>query len=386
MKKKIGILGSTGSIGTNSLEVIRNLNRQGFECEIVFLSCNNNIGKFIEQVKEFKPVTVVLHNKSKLEDLKNAGISELPEIMTGYDSLTELVNRENYDILINSLVGFVGLVPTLEALKRGKRVALANKETLVVAGQLINDALLESNAELLPIDSEHSAIFQCLTGENHDDIHKIILTASGGPFRGYSIDELEAVTVEQALRHPNWNMGNKITIDSATLMNKGLEVIEAKWLFNIDVNDIEVIIHPQSIIHSMVEFRDGSIKAQMGVPDMKVPIQYAITYPKRYGNNFTKMNFLNSGNLEFFKPDFNTFRCLKLAFDCIEKGGTYPTVLNAANEVAVDLFLNRNIGFLDIPAIIERELDAHNNVLNYELQDLIKIDKLTRNNVLNKNL
>ncbi len=386
MKKKIGILGSTGSIGTSTLEVIKNLNSKGFECEIVFLSCNNNIDKFKEQVKEFRPSTIVLHNESRLKEFKDSGLTEKTEIMTGYDTLCELVSRDNYDILVNSLVGFVGLVPTLEALKHGKRVALANKETLVVAGQLINETLKKSGAELIPIDSEHSAIFQCLTGENHEDINKILLTASGGPFRGYTRNELSEVTVEQALRHPNWNMGNKITIDSATLMNKGLEVIEAKWLFNIDVNDIEVIIHPQSIIHSMVEFRDGSVKAQMGVPDMKVPIQYALTYPKRYGNEFPKMNLINSGNLEFQKPDMGTFRCLKLAFDSIKNGGTYPTVLNAANEVAVDLFLNRKIGFLDISGIIEEELDSHKNVLNYELQDLIKIDKFTRNNVLSKNL
>ncbi|MCE1165518.1 MAG: 1-deoxy-D-xylulose-5-phosphate reductoisomerase [Bacteroidetes bacterium] len=386
MKKRIGILGSTGSIGTNSLEVIRNLNRQGFECEIVFLSCNNNIGKFIEQIREFNPSTVVLHNEARLTELKDSGIPKLPEILTGYDTLSELVGRDNYDILINSLVGFVGLVPTLEAVKRGKRVALANKETLVVAGKLINDALESSGAELLPIDSEHSAIFQCLTGENHRDIYKIILTASGGPFRGYSSKELADVTVEQALRHPNWNMGNKITIDSATLMNKGLEVIEAKWLFNIAINDIDVIIHPQSVIHSMVEFRDGSVKAQMGMPDMKVPIQYAITYPDRYGSDFPKIDFRNTGSLEFEKPDLSTFRCLKLAFESIEKGGTYPVVLNAANEVAVELFLNKKIGFLDIAAIIEKELDIHESAENYELQDLIKIDKFTRNNVLKKNL
>ena len=385
MKKRIGILGSTGSIGTSALEVVRNLQKNGCDCEIVFLSCNNNIEKFKEQIDEFNPTTVILHNESRLQDLKDAGISPATEILTGFDTLNELVSRDNYDILINSLVGFVGLIPTLEAIKHDKRIALANKETLVVAGKLINETLQKTNSELIPIDSEHSAIFQCLTGENHDNISKIILTASGGPFRGYNEQELSKVTVKQALQHPNWVMGNKITIDSATLMNKGLEVIEAKWLFNIDIKDIQVIIHPQSVIHSMVEFKDGSVKAQLGVPDMKVPIQYALTYPERYGNDFTKIDFLQTGNLEFGKPDFETFRCLKLAFDSIENGGTYPTVLNAANEVAVDLFLNGHIGFTDIPDLIEKELDNHKSVINYELQDLVKIDKLTRINVLNRN-
>ncbi len=385
MKKRIGILGSTGSIGTSALEVIRNLQKNGFDCEVVFLSCNNNIGKFKEQIDEFNPLTVILHNESRLQDLKNIGIAPGIEILTGFDTLNELVSRNNYDILINSLVGFVGLIPTLEAIKHNKRIALANKETLVVAGKLINETLLKTTSELIPIDSEHSAIFQCLTGENHRNIAKIILTASGGPFRGFTKRELSKVTVKQALQHPNWVMGNKITIDSATLMNKGLEVIEAKWLFNIDIKDIQVIIHPQSVIHSMVEFIDGSVKAQMGVPDMKVPIQYALTYPERYGNDFKKIDFLQTGNLEFGKPDFETFRCLKLAFDSIENGGTYPTVLNAANEVAVDLFLNGRIGFTDIPDLIEAELDNHVSVINYELQDLVKIDKLTRINVLNRN-
>ncbi len=385
MKKRIGILGSTGSIGTSALEVIRNLQKNGFDCEVVFLSCNNNIDKFRAQINEFNPLTVILHNESKLQELKDSGIPPDIEILTGFDTLNELVSRDNYDILINSLVGFVGLIPTLEAIKHDKRVALANKETLVVAGKLINETLLNTNSELIPIDSEHSAIFQCLTGENNDNIAKIILTASGGPFRGFTAQELAKVTVSQALQHPNWVMGNKITIDSATLMNKGLEVIEAKWLFNIDIKDIHVIIHPQSVIHSMVEFKDGSVKAQLGIPDMKVPIQYALTYPERYGNDFPKIDFLQTGKLEFAKPDFETFRCLKLAFDSIENGGTYPTVLNAANEVAVDLFLNGRIGFSDIPDLIEEELENHESVINYELQDLVKIDKLTRINVLNKN-
>lgn len=386
MKKRIGILGSTGSIGTSALEVIRNLQKNGFDCEVVFLSCNNNIEKFKEQIDEFDPLTVILHNESRFQDLKDVGISPATEILTGFDTLNELVSRDNYDILINSLVGFVGLIPTLEAIKHDKRIALANKETLVVAGKLINETLLKSDSEIIPIDSEHSAIFQCLSGENRENISKIILTASGGPFRGYTERELSKVTVKQALQHPNWVMGNKITIDSATLMNKGLEVIEAKWLFNKDIKDIQVIIHPQSVIHSMVEFKDGSVKAQMGVPDMKVPIQYALTYPERYGNDFKKIDFLQTGNLEFAKPDFETFRCLKLAFDSIENGGTYPTVLNAANEVAVDLFLNGRIGFTDIPDLIEAELDNHVSVINYELQDLVKIDKFTRINVLNRNL
>jgi 1-deoxy-D-xylulose-5-phosphate reductoisomerase len=384
MKKRIGILGSTGSIGTNTLEVVRNLNNNGVDCEIVFLSCNNSIEKFSEQIKEFKPKTVLLHNKNKIQELKNSGIDLSIEVLAGYENISELVSRDNYDILVNSLVGFIGLVPTLEAIKHDKRIALANKETMVVAGELINRSLKASNSEILPIDSEHSAIFQCLTGENQSEVNKIILTASGGPFRGYTPEKLSNVTVEQALKHPNWNMGNKITIDSATLMNKGLEVIEAKWLFNIDVNRIEVIIHPQSIIHSMVEFNDGSIKAQLGMPDMKIPIQYAITYPERIQSSYPKLDFSVSNTLIFEKPDIKTFRCLGFAYECIEKGGTYSAVLNAANEIAVDLFLNKKIGFSDIPMIIEESLNNHENLLNYELQDLLKIDKLTRDKIIRK--
>jgi 1-deoxy-D-xylulose-5-phosphate reductoisomerase len=284
--------------------------------------------------------------------------------------------------LLNALVGFSGLEPTIEAIKSGKDIAIANKETMVVAGKLVTDLAKKNNTKLIPIDSEHSAILQCIAGEDKDYISKIILTASGGPFLNKSIDEIRKATVEDALAHPNWKMGNKITIDSATMMNKGLEVIEAKWLFEIDIDKIEVIIHPQSIIHSFVEFIDGSVKAQMGIPDMKIPIQYSLTYPERVASDYPRLNFKEFKNLTFLKPDIEKFKCIDIAFDVLRKGGTYAAVMNAANEMAVDLFLKGKISFDKIPEIIVKQLQAHNNVNEYTLENIIEADALTRNNII----
>jgi len=381
--KKIGILGSTGSIGQNSLNVIRNLNKYGFGCSVFFLTANNNIETLAAQIDDFKPEFVFLHNPGKYNEAVKL-IGTKTTILVNEEDLTGLVKNHGYDILISSLVGFSGLIPTINALEEGKRVALANKETMVVAGEIMNDVCLKNSAEIIPVDSEHSAIFQCLVGESHDEIEKVILTASGGPFLGKTYNDLKNVTVEQALKHPNWNMGSKITIDSATLMNKGLEVIEAKWLFNMDIKQIDIKIHPQSVIHSMIEFKDASVKAQMGVPDMRVPIQYAITYPARIQSDFPKVDFSVSNKLEFFEPDYDTFRCLKLAFDALESGGTYPAVLNAANESAVELFLNHKIKFLEIPDIIENALQNHNNRTNFNIDNLVEVNAKVRDDIQNK--
>jgi 1-deoxy-D-xylulose-5-phosphate reductoisomerase len=380
--KKIGILGSTGSIGCNTLEVITSLRNNGFNCEIVFLSTNNRTEILKTQVDSFHPKFVYIQNTEKAKEFKKI-YGNKTEVLSGEKSLSRLVKINEYDTLVNALVGFAGLSPTLEAIKSGKHIALANKETLVVAGALVNKLIDRHKIQLIPIDSEHSAILQCLLGEQHKSISKIILTASGGPFRTKSKEEIKDSSVVDALNHPNWSMGNKITIDSATMMNKGLEVIEAKWLFNIDVNDIEVVIHPQSIIHSLVEFSDSSIKAQLGIPDMKIPIQFAITYPKRVSSNFPKLNFNTLKELTFEKPDFDKFECLKIAFETIKTGGTYPIVMNAANEVAVDLFLKNKIGFYGISDIIKKSLDNHIGKLDFELNDIIEIDKKTRTEILN---
>jgi 1-deoxy-D-xylulose-5-phosphate reductoisomerase len=303
-------------------------------------------------------------------------------VLNDYSDLLQIIRENDYEILINSLVGFAGLNPTIEALKSGKKVALANKESMVVAGKLINSLIKKHNSKLLPIDSEHSAILQCLEGEKENKVSKVYLTASGGPFRNFSREEMRTVNIEQALNHPNWKMGKKITIDSATLMNKGLEIIEAKWLFDFPSELIEVLIHPQSIIHSMIEFSDGSIKAQLGVPDMKVPIQYALTYPYRVKSDFQKMDFSVYNKLTFEKPDIDKFECLKLAYESLNNDGTYTIVLNASNEIAVNLFLENKIGFMDIPKIIRNSLEKHKSVNNFELEDIIEIDKLTRLDIL----
>lgn len=376
--KKVCILGATGSIGCNTLNVIRSLREFNYDIEVSYLTTNSKIDLLAEQVKEFSPKGIVILCKDKAEEFSSKYSFPDLEILTGEEGLIEIAGRDDYNLLVSALVGFAGLSPTIEAIKSGKTIALANKETLVVAGEIINNLLKEYNTTLLPIDSEHSAILQCIVGEDNNAVSKIILTASGGPFRTKSIDEMRTTSVKEALNHPNWSMGAKVTIDSATLMNKGLEVIEAHWLFDVSADNIDVVVHPQSIIHSMVEFADGSIKAQMGVPDMKIPIQYAITYPDRIGSKFTRLDFTKYNSLTFEEPDFEKFECLQIAFDVLKNGGTYPAVLNAANEVAVDLFINEKIGFLDIPAIIKKSLDSHENRNNFTLDDIIDVDKQTR--------
>lgn len=374
MTKKIFLLGSSGSIGVNTLNVIREFRD---EFEIVGLTVNSNYKTLVEQLKEFSPKIIVVGNKETAKEIKSL-LNKNIKILIGKEGLVEAAETLDYDILVSALVGFAGLPPTIAAIKRGKRIALANKETLVVAGEIINQMLSEYNASIIPVDSEHSAIFQCLEGENPESIRRIILTASGGPFFNKSLTELESATINEALNHPTWSMGNKITIDSATMMNKGLEVIEAKWLFNIPISKIEVIIHPQSIIHSMVEFEDCSIKAQLSVPDMKIPIQYALTYPKRYKSNFVNTDLTKVGQLTFFKPNFDKFRCLKLAFSAIESGGISPCVLNAANEIAVEKFLESKISFLDIPKIIELSLDKFHSQSELSLDSIFECDKEVR--------
>lgn len=372
--KKVFILGSTGSIGINTLNVIREHNSQ---FEVAGITANTNVKLLLEQAEEFNPKVIVIRDKAAARTFKE-NYPGNAEVLSGDAGLLQATKTLDYDIILNALVGFAGLAPTIEAIKRKKRVALANKETLVVAGELITNLAQENNAEIIPVDSEHSAIFQCLVGENSSEIRKLILTASGGPFRRNSYEDLKSVTVEDALNHPNWDMGNKITIDSATMMNKGLEVIEAHWLFKLNKDKIEVVIHPQSIIHSMVEFIDGSIKAQLSLPDMKLPIVYALSYPNRLECNFTDTNFTKIGELTFFEPDFRKFECLKLAYDVMSEGGTAPCVLNAANEIAVSRFLNKEIKFLDIPRIINRSLDKIENKSNPDVETIIDCDRITR--------
>lgn len=374
---RIAILGSTGSIGCNALEVIDNLISNGVDCKVVLLTTNSNTRLLKSQVEKYKPATVVISNGS-FEDYEFPGV----KVSQGEIGLIEATAEGNYDVLISSLVGFAGLAPTIEAIKLGKKIALANKETLVVAGEIITQLAQEHNAKIIPIDSEHSAILQCLEGEDSNTIEQIILTASGGPFRTKSIKEIKNASIEDALNHPNWNMGSKITIDSATLMNKGLEVIEAKWLFNVPINKIKVVVHPQSIIHSMVEFCDGSIKAQLGIPDMKIPIQYALTYPERVKSNFPRMDFLKYDKLNFEEPDLEKFECLKLCFQVLQNGGTYPVVLNAANEIAINLFLDSQISFWEIASVIKQSLNEHVSTDNFSLEDIYEIDKEVRNKIL----
>ena len=379
--KKVCILGATGSIGCNTLNVIRSLREFDYDIDVIYLTTNSKIDILAEQVKEFSPKGVVILCKEKAEEFSTKYSFPGLEILTGEEGLIEIASRDDYNLLVSALVGFAGLTPTIEAIKAGKTIALANKETLVVAGELINKLLKEHNTKLLPIDSEHSAILQCIVGEDNNSLSKIILTASGGPFRTKSIEEMRNTSVKDALNHPNWSMGAKITIDSATLMNKGLEVIEAHWLFDVSAENINVVVHPKSVIHSMVEFNDGSIKAQMGVPDMKIPIQYAITFPGRIGSDFTRLDFTKYNSLTFEEPDFVKFECLKIAFDVLKNGGTYPAVLNAANEIAVDMFIKEKIGFLDIPAIIKKSLDSHENRNKFTLDDIIDVDKQTRDSI-----
>lgn len=376
--KKISILGSTGSIGTQALDIVRN----NKDFKIVALSTNTSIDLLEKQALEFKPEIVSVGRKEDAvalsEKLSPYGI----KVSYGMDGLIEVASENNADILLNSVVGMIGLKPTIKAIEAGKTIALANKETLVTGGEIVMRELEKRNVSMIPVDSEHSAIFQCLKSGRKEEIEKIILTASGGPFRGKTRSDLEKVTLKDALNHPNWEMGKKITIDSATLMNKGLEVIEAKWLFDIELEKIDVLVHPQSIIHSMVEFVDGSVISQMGVPDMRVPIQYALTYPNRTTNNVEKLNLLKSNTLTFEAPDKEVFPCLNLAIESSIKGGTLPTVLNASNEVAVDYFLKQKIKFTDIPLIVKKSMDNHKNIINPSLFDILESDRQTRQDVI----
>ena len=383
--KNIAILGSTGSIGTQSLDVIRD-NSNLFK--VFLLTANSNADLLIHQAIEFAPEYAIICEESKYQTVKQA-LAHLPiKVLAGHQAIVETVTHPDIDIVLTAMVGFAGLAPTIAAIKAGKDIALANKETLVVAGELITGLAKQHNVKILPVDSEHSAIFQCLAGEENNVIEKIILTASGGPFRGKNLDYLATVTREHALKHPNWVMGAKITIDSATLMNKGLEVIEAKWLFDLEAEQIDVIVHPQSIIHSMVQFEDGSIKAQMGLPNMKLPIQYALAYPARIKNNFKRFDFTQYPNLTFEKPDLDTFRNLDLAYEALNRGGNMPCIINAANEIAVAGFLNNTIGFLAMSDIVENCMQKITYIARATHNDYLNTDKETRifaQNLINKN-
>ena len=372
--KRIAILGSTGSIGVNALNVIREF-KDLFS--VFALTVNSKIDLLEKQILEFNPKVVVVKDKVKAEELRKR-IGNKCEVLSGDEGLIKIASANDYEILLTALVGFAGLAPTIEGIKKRKRIALANKETLVVAGELIVELCKKYNTEIIPVDSEHSAIFQVLVGENQKEINKLILTASGGPFREFAKNELMNVTVEQALKHPNWSMGSKITIDSATMMNKGLEVIEAHWLFHLPKEKIEVIVHPQSIIHSMVEFIDGSIKAQLSLPDMKLPIQYAFSYPQRLISKYEETNFAKLQNLSFYEPDLVKFECLKLAYDVMESGGTAPCILNAANEIAVERFLRKEIKFLEIADTIKLALDKIENHKSSNMETIFECDRQTR--------
>ena len=376
IKKKIAIFGSTGSIGTQALEVI-NAYPDLFEVEILTAQTNDKL--LVEQALKYNPNAVVIGDEKKYETVKSALSSSGIKVFSGEAALEEVANFDTYDMMLAAIVGFAGLKPTLKAIENRKAIALANKETLVVAGDIVMQLALANRVPIIPVDSEHSAIFQCLVGETRNKIEKIILTASGGPFLGKKPNFLVNVKRHHALQHPNWNMGAKITVDSATLMNKGLEMIEAKWLFNLDPGQVEVIIHPQSIVHSMVQFEDGSVKAQMGLPDMKLPIQYALTFPQRVQNNNPRVNFKKMEMLHFEEPDIKTFRNLTLATIALEKGGNLPCILNAANEIAVWAFLNNRIGFLDITAVVEKAMQKINYIEKPNLADYFESDGEARN-------
>ena len=376
LTKKIAIFGSTGSIGTQALEVVK-ANKHLFEVEI--LTAHNNEELLIQQALEYQPNAVCIVNESKYDVVKKALAKTDIKVFSGEEALVELADFDTYDIMLAAIVGFAGLKPTLKAVEKGKVIALANKETLVVAGDIVMQKALENRAPIIPVDSEHSAIFQCLVGESRNPIEKVILTASGGPFLGKKPNFLVNVKRDHALQHPNWSMGAKISVDSATLMNKGLEMIEAKWLFNLKPEQIDVVIHPQSVIHSMVQFEDGSIKAQMGYPDMKLPIQYALGFPARIKNDFPRFQFRKYPNLSFEEPDYKTFRNLGLAIDAMQTGGNKPCVLNAANEIAVWAFLKNRIGFLDITAVVEKTMESVPFIPNPSLQDYFDSDGEARN-------
>ena len=374
-KKAVAILGSTGSIGTQALQVIRS-HQDKFIVEV--LTAQNNAQLLIQQAIEFKPNAVVIGNETLYQQVDEALAPHHIKVYAGEAALAQVVQMDSIHIVLTALVGYAGLLPTIKAIESGKHIALANKETLVVAGELVTELAAQKGVNIYPVDSEHSAIFQCLVGEFHNPIEKLILTASGGPFRGKDRDFLSSVTKEQALKHPNWDMGAKITIDSASLMNKGLEVIEAKWLFNVDQSQIDVVVHPQSIIHSMVQFEDSSIKAQMGLPDMRVPIMFALSYPDRLQSDFPRFDFLDYPNLTFEQPDKETFRNLALAFNALERAGNAPCILNAANEVVVSAFLEDKISFLGMSDVIAECLEKMTYIKKPSLQDYIETDKETR--------
>ncbi len=375
MKKKVTILGSTGSIGVQTLDVISKVPEH---FEILCITANNNLCVLSEQIDRFHPKTVVIvKEESYYEFIRNFSHQSC-EIICGKDALINVASNRDNDLVVSALVGYSGVLPTVAALESGINVALANKETLVVAGGIMVDIASKTGAKIIAVDSEHNAILQCLAGESTDDIEKIILTASGGPFRKLPLQEFASISVEQALNHPNWSMGNKITIDSATMMNKGFEVIEAHWLFGLQRDRIEVVIHPQSIIHSFVQFKDASIKAQLGLPDMRIPISYALFYPERMVNDFPRLNFKTLGSFDFWQPDKNRYPCLFMAYDALESGGNVPAVLNASNEVCVSHFLGGKIRFIDIPEVISRTINSIEFIPNPSLDDIGEIDKISR--------
>lgn len=374
-KQNIAILGSTGSIGTQTLDVIRH---HSDRMEVYALVANNNVGLLTAQAREFLPEVVVIGNENHYNTLK-ANLADLPiKVFAGADAINQVAGMDVVDTVVTAMVGYAGLAPTIAAIKKGKKIALANKETLVVAGALITELVQQYHAAILPVDSEHGAIFQCLTGESEKGVSKLILTASGGPFRGYDIEKLQKVKASEALKHPTWKMGAKITIDSASLMNKGFEAIEAKWLFGMTPDKIEIVIHPQSVIHSMVEFRDGSIKAQLGVPDMRLPIQYALTYPERTDSIIERLDFMKYNTLTFEQPDADLFRNLKMAYNAMEQGGNIPCVLNAANEIVVDAYLHDRIGFLQMSDIIEQTMAKATYIAKPTYDDYVRCDRETR--------
>lgn len=375
-KKRIAIFGSTGSIGTQALDVIRTHADQ-LEAEILTAQTNHEL--LVKQALEFLPNAVVIGDETKFNDVKNALAHTDVKVFAGEAALEEAADFDTYDVMLAAIVGFAGLKPTLKAVKKGKVIALANKETLVVAGDIVMQMALENRSPIIPVDSEHSAIFQCLVGESRNPIEKIILTASGGPFLGKKPNFLVNVKRDHALQHPNWSMGAKISIDSATLMNKGLEMIEAKWLFNLKPDQIEIVIHPQSVVHSMVQFEDGSVKAQMGLPDMKLPIQYALGFPYRMKNDFPRLSFKKYPVLNFEEPDYKTFRNLGLSIEALKAGGNTPCVLNAANEIAVWAFLKNRIGFLDITAVVEKTMSKIPFIEKPTLDEYFESDGEARN-------
>lgn len=381
MTKQVSILGATGSIGMNALKVIEGLPQQ---FQVRYLSAYHQVEALIQQARRFNPAAVVIGDTQRTAELKAA----LPgvEVLSGREGLLELAGRDDVDIMLNALVGSAGMEPTIRAIEAGVPVALSNKESLVMAGDLITGLLRKHVVPLFPVDSEHSAIWQCLTGEEQTEIARLIVTGSGGPFRTWSRQEFERVTIEQALNHPNWSMGRKITIDSATMMNKGLEVIEARWLFDLPVDQIDIVIHPQSIVHSLVEFQDGSVKAQLGLPDMKIPIQYALTYPHHAGQRWESLDLAGIGTLTFEAPDLEKFECIQLAYDALASGGTAPAVLNVANEHAVYAFLDGQIAFTRIPELIAEALAAHDFIEHPELGDILALEEWTRRFVVSRSV